>query len=240
MNSDKDFKNKLDAVLGKIAPTGRDQVEALIELVIKAGGTSINALFEMVVNKNRSLSLRLDICWLLPRLRLQPTKTSMLLKDILKFDPSEQIREEAALSLGFFTGQNIVEALLNSLKKDSSELVRMATIHSLGIISSKHSASILISVVQDMNEDAEIRAMAAESLAHVIDERVVEVLINALQEDSPLIRYSSAYALGQQLDTKALAALKALASSDITTTKWGSIASCALNSIEIITNKHPT
>ena len=169
---------------------------------------------------------------MLPRL-----KTAMA-ADVLKklmLDPSEQVRQEAALALGLVSQEDVSPVLLNAVNHDRSNSVRLAAIHALGIISSPDSANRLIEIVQDPQEDAEVRADAAEALAHIKAEPIVDMLIEALKDESPLVRYSAAYSLGQQGDARALPALRDLASRDRATTQWGSVMSCALEAIEEIT-----
>ena len=235
MKPNDDLNEKLDVLVRSIAFSGQAQTEELIASVVTAGGVSENALVEMLCDQSLDTSLRLNICWLLPRLKIEAVGDAL---KTLMSDPSEQIRAEAASGLGLISQDNVVEALLDSLEHDSSKAVRLATLHALGLISSPRSAIHLMRVLQNFGEDAEVRADAAEALAHIEDERVVDVLIKALQDNSPLVRYSAAYSLGQQGDTSALPALRDLASRDHAATPWGSVISCALNSIETITKQH--
>jgi HEAT repeat protein len=75
-------------------------------------------------------------------------------------------------------------------------------------------------------------------LSHVRDERVVPVLIETLDDTSPSVRYSAAYALGEQGDTRALETLRHLAAHDHATTAWGTVASQALRSIAAIADRN--
>jgi HEAT repeat protein len=235
MKPDSEFKEKLDALVRSIASPGRAQAEELVASVVNAGGVSESALVEMLRDQSLSTSLRLSICWLLPRLRVEAAGD--VLKSLMS-DPSEQMREEAALGLGLVSeDDDVVEVLLNALEYDSSKPVRLAALHALGIRSSPHSATRVMGILQNPEEDAEVRADAAEALAHIKDERIVDVLIESLQDNSPLVRYSAAYSLGQQGDMRALPALREIASRDRATTQWGSVASRALDSIEIISNR---
>src|SRR5690349_5126013 len=97
MKPDEEFKERLDALVSSIGTGGRAQTERLIASVIDAGGISEGALLEIVHNRSLGTRLRLDICWLLPRLRITSAENSL---KALMSDPSEQIREEAAIGLG--------------------------------------------------------------------------------------------------------------------------------------------
>lgn len=235
MKPDLKLQEQLDTLVRRLPAGGRAQVEELIASVINAGGISEDALVEILSNPNLDTSLRLDVCWLLPRLGIE--RAGNVLKTLLS-DPSEQIREGAAMGLGLVLKGDDVEVLLGSLGRDQSKSVRLAALHALGLLSSRQSAARIIAILQNLEEDAEVRADAAEALAHIKDERIVDALIGSLQDSSPLVRYSVAYALGQQGDTRALPALREVASRDRATTQWGSVQSCALDSIETITTNN--
>ena len=235
MKTSNDFQMKLDAVVGGVLPEGRDQTKALIESVLNAGGTSPSAFLRMARDPKLSVSLRADVFWLLPRLKLRSAKST--LEALLRSDPSERLREEAAMGLGLLLKGKEVGVLHDCLHHESSKAVRLAAIHSLGIVSSSLSAAPLISVLQDRNESPDMRADAAEALANVQAEGVVDELISHLVDTSPLVRYSAAYALGQQGDARALPALRKLAASDRDTTPWGAVSACALESIKFLSNQ---
>jgi hypothetical protein len=236
MISNSEFQIKLDTLVRSIAREGQAQVKTLIASIVNAGGTSEQALIEMALNRNLGPELRSNICWIVSRLQIPGA--GALLKTLIS-DPSEQVREEAAAGLGLVSqDDDVVEVLLGALQRDRSKSVRLAVLHALGILSSSKSAVGLIKVLQDPKEDADVRADSAEALAHIKDAPVVDALIASLKDSSALVRYSAAYALGQQGDSSALPELRDLASRDLGTTPWGSIASCASRSIETITSQN--
>lgn len=234
MTDDHEFRQKLNALPSSIAPGGRAQVRELIASVVNAGGVSVGALVNMVLDSARSLHLRLDICWLLPRLNI--AGAADVLKQLLS-DPSDEMRTEAAASLGLVLKDGDLGVLHDSLAHDPNRLVRAAALHSLGIISSPESADAIIGILEDETEDEELRAEAAEALAHVRIEGVVNVLMHALQDNSSAVRYSAAYALGEQGDKRALPVLREVALHDHATTEWGTVASRAAESIGILSGR---
>jgi HEAT repeat protein len=235
MRPDNEFRRKLDALVRGVAPDGRAQAEALIASAVDAGATSEEALIDMAHDQNLNPQLRSSICWMVPRLELATAEN--ILKSLIN-DRSEQVREEAAAGLGLISKGEAVEVLLNVLQQDSSKAVRLAALHALGVLSSPQSAANVMKVLQSPEEDAEVRADAAESLAHIKNPRIVDVLIDALQDSSSLVRFSAAYALGEQGDTRAIPRLRDVARRDHATTPWGSVSSRALESIETITNQN--
>lgn len=225
------LKEQLEELVRTIVPAGRAQVQELIASVVAAGGVSERALLEMLGDRALELRLRADIAWLLAGLRLESAPGALR---TLLTDPSPRLREEAARGLRLCSGDDVVDALLDALAGDASPPVRTAAVEALGVISSPRSSGRLIELLQDGGEAAELRADAAEALAHVRDERVIDALLGALDDASPLVRYAAAYALGQQRDARALPALRRLAAHDDAATPWGRVETCARESIEII------
>jgi len=220
---------RLDGVVRAIVPGGRDRARDLIASVIAAGGVSEGALLAMARDESLGVSLRADVCWLLPRLAVEEAADAL---QALLLDPAERIREEAAAGLGQVARDDQVDALLAVAERDSSPPVRLAALHALGMLGSPRSARRLVRLLRDPDQPAEVRADAAEALAHVPGEGITGALIEALAGESPAIRYAAAFALGEQGDVAALPPLRDVAERDAATTPWGSVASCARESIE--------
>jgi len=232
------------ALVRSIAIEGQGQVEALIQSVAEEGGTSTKALTEMVRDQTLGAALRSNVCWLIARTK-SPEASTVLLE--LLSDPSEQVREEAAVGIGLVVSSDVeevgaqddaVQRLLLAVDHDPSKPVRLASLHALGMIGSPTSATGLLEVLHNPGEDAEVRADAAEACAHLRDNRIVDALITVLADGSPIVRYSAAYALGEQGDVKAIPMLTELASRDDATTKWGSVASSAAQAIQSLASRH--
>jgi HEAT repeat protein len=235
MNPEVEIKSKLESLVRRTPAAGRPQVEALIASVINAGGTSESSLVELLHDPARDVQLRLSACWLVSRLKA--AGSGSVLKAMMS-DPEEQLREEAVVGLALVSqNDDTVEVIFNALQSEGSRSVRLAALHALGMLGSPRSAGGVIAILQNANEDPEVRASAAEALAHVRDDRIVDVLVGCLGDASPLVRYSAAYALGQQGDMKALSALTDTAARDRAVTPWGAVASCALDSLEQINQR---
>jgi HEAT repeat protein len=218
------------AVVARIVPAGRPHTEELVRRIVAAGGTSHDALLEMLTNPALELSLRSDIAWLLGRVRWPQAADAL---HAMTKATEASLREQAARALGMYDGDYVVDALLEAMR-DREAAVRSAAIEALGVISSPRSATALLERLRDEREDASVRADAAEALAHVEHEAAVDGLLDALAAESPLIRYSAAYALGEQGDARAIDALHQLEATDATTTPWGDVAECARDAIETI------
>lgn len=236
MTTDADLQAKLDAVTAGVAAQGRAQTAALIAAVVAAGGTSEAALLQMAADRSLAPHLRADVCWLLPRLELDGAQPVLV---ALVADPAEQVREEAATGLGLLQDDDSVDVLLAALD-DPARSVRLAALHALGMLGSPRATARLTALLGDAGEDDEVRADAAEALAHCPDDAIVDTLLGCLDDRSPQVRYSAAYALGEQGSERAVAKLEELAVHDHAETPWGDVASRAQAALEAIQGRDPS
>lgn len=235
MTPDAALQAKLDAVTAGVAVQGRAQTEAMIAAVVAAGGTSEAALVRMAGDRNLAPRLRADICWLLPRLELDGAQAVLA---ALVADPAEQVREEAASGLGLLQDDGSIDVLLAALD-DPARPVRLAALHALGMLGSPRATARLTALLGNAGEDDDVRADAAEALAHCPDDAIVDTLLGCLDDPSPRVRYSAAYALGEQGSERAVARLEELAAHDHAETPWGDVASRARAALEAIHGRDP-
>ncbi|MCP3064220.1 HEAT repeat domain-containing protein [Myxococcus sp. K38C18041901] len=229
MKPDRKLAKKLDAIVQGTLVDGRAQTESLVASVVSAGGTSEQALIKMLGDSSLDPELRADICWLIPRLELDAAQR---LLEPLMSESSDKLREEAAVGLGLVAHDSSIEVLLKAMEQDASRSVRRAALHALGIFSPPRAAAHVMKLLLDPREDEEMRAEAAEALAHFRHEGVVEVLIGQLRDASAMVRYSAAYSLGQQGDAKAIEPLREVSLRDHAATPWGSVSSSARSALE--------
>lgn len=235
MTPDAALQAKLAAVTARVVAQGRAQTEAMIATVVAAGGTSEAALLQMAGDRSLAPHLRADICWLLPRLEIDGTQAVLT---ALVADPAERVREEAATGLGLLQDDDAVDVLLAALDDPVKEM-RLAALHALGMIGSPRATARLTALLGDAGEDDEVRADAAEALAHCPDDAIVDTLLGCLDDPSPRVRYSAAYALGEQGSERAVAKLEELAAHDHADTPWGDVASRAQAALEAIQSRDP-
>lgn len=235
MTPDAALQTRLDAVIARVVAQGRAQTEALIAAVVAAGGTSEAALLGMAADRSLAPDLRASICWLLSRLDLDGAQAALA---ALITDPAEQVREEAATGLGLLQDDASVDVLLAALDDPVKE-VRLAALHALGMLSSPRATARLTALLGNAGEDDEVRADAAEALAHCPDDAIVDTLLGYLDDASPRVRYSAAYALGEQGSERAVAKLEELAAHDHAETPWGDVASRAQTALEAIRSRDP-
>jgi len=228
--------DRLRALVRGIASEGQAQTDEMIRRIVDSGGTSESALLGMARDRRLASTLRADVCWLIARLDI--ADGAVVLRELAS-DPDDSVREEAMLGLGLVAGDgdSNVPALIVAAQQDRAKPVRLAALHALGVISSSGSASALLEILANRNEDDEIRASAAESCAHVRDEQIVAALLSVLTDPSPLVRYSACYALGQQGDERAIEPLSNLAARDHAETPWGTVAASARAALDAIAER---
>jgi HEAT repeat protein len=236
MTSEGSFRARLRAVIDNIAAAGRPQTQALVDGLVQAGATSDEALLDLVRDDRVADELRANGCWLLGRLASRGG-TEVLVE--LLGDASVDVRAEAAGSLGLLgtADSPIADALVEAVVHDPATPVRAAAIHALGILGGASAAPTLLALVEDHHADPELRADAAEACAHMTDSRIVDALLDALDDPSPLVRYAAAYSLGQQGDAKAVARLEEVAARDEAVTPWGTVASSAAQALEALAQR---
>jgi HEAT repeat protein len=109
----------------------------------------------------------------------------------------------------------------------------MSAAYALGLLGGAKAISALREVLANHREDASVRGQAAESLCFANE--AVPDLIAALKDQSPDVRFWSAYSLGLLGSESALAELERLASSDEAEVPgWWSVAKEAAQAIELI------
>ena len=127
--------------------------------------------------------------------------------NLLKKDPSPEIRAEVAYCLGYIKGaEDEIDALIDSLD-DKHYLVRQNIAFALGKIGRRKSVKPLIDLLVN-DENYNVREMAAWSLGELKDKRAIDPLIKALNDSHKEVRKNAAYALGRLKDSKAVESLK--------------------------------
>ena len=213
-----EFGTRLLALARSVDRDGESETGALIDSLVAAGATSEESMIRMARDPRFSTGLRASICWVLAR--IESTNVGQVLLELLS-DPSEPVREEAAVGVGLVRADGAVEALLDAVAHDVSKSVRLAALRGLGIVNAAKSVPALLALIANLDEDPVVRADAAEACAHIHAEHVVDALLSALTDSSSMVRYSAAYALGEQHDPRAIPPLTHLAAHDDAATPWG-------------------
>jgi len=122
-------------------------------------------------------------------------------------DTNLEVRMVAARTLGAYKTDNSLNALLEVISDDSEDL-QSAIISSLVKYSDKEKAvdAIINSLKNGKTEF--VRSISAQSLASIKTDKVVTALIEALDDDSVLVKQKAANSLGEIGDKRAIPALK--------------------------------
>jgi HEAT repeat protein len=148
----------------------------------------------------------------------------------------------AAQALADTPGRRVRQGLERLLATHERPEVRAKAAWALGFHrQGPQAARSLLSTLGDLEEDADVRAHAAEALGHLADrlgehERdVLAALLHGLRDSSPEVRFWSAFALGNLGDEAAIPALELLAARDEESVPgWWSIRKEANDSIKQI------
>jgi HEAT repeat protein len=150
--------------------------------------------------------------------------------------------DAAAQTLADTPGRRIRQGLERLLASHERPNVRAKAAWALGFHpQGQQAAGSLLRALGDREEEADVRAHAAEALGHLADrlgERepdVLGALLHGLRDASPEVRFWSAFALGNLADEAAIPALELLATRDEESVPgWWSIRKEANDSIKQI------
>ena len=120
---------------------------------------------------------------------------------------------EAAKALSRLKSRSLVPKLIASLKSKSTEH-RAAAAYVLGMTREPRAVSHLEVILADTRESPSVRGHAAEALAYLKKRRSFHVLLSALDDPEPEVRWWAAFALGELGDKRALPELKRIGSTD--------------------------
>jgi HEAT repeat protein len=214
------FQDRLEAILQECSPEARQGVEQMIRLHLPAGSASFEKTLALCVDPHAEPKARSTACWILGRLK-DPTAVPTLVLALGDDDPA--VRTQAASSLAAIDDRSAVEPLLETFQQDSDPWVREMAINALWLIGDPAPLEPLIATLRNHGEPAGIRSACAEALgelacAEVLDEpgkqAAMGALIDALQEESPRVRFFAAFALGLLRDPAAIPALQHVAATD--------------------------
>jgi HEAT repeat protein len=122
-------------------------------------------------------------------------------------DRIQEIRMQAAKSLGQLGSEKAIEPLI-ALLKDEESYVRRKAAESLGQLGSEKAIEPLIALLKD--KESSVRMHAAKSLGKLGTEKAIEPLIALLKDKESSVRMHAAKSLGQLRSEKAIEPLIAL------------------------------
>jgi HEAT repeat protein len=109
-------------------------------------------------------------------LRNQPAAAAIA--RLLETDPDANVRQNAAIALGYIADRTTLPSLVKGLK-DSQEPIRFASINSLGIL--RDAAAVEPLTAELKNPDARMRSSSAYALGNIADAKALPALKDALE-----------------------------------------------------------
>ncbi len=230
MKSDVDTKMK--AAVGDLNTELQAQAKRYIQSLADAKIRSFDDLIAAVQDRGLGIELRITACWALGLLRHKRAVKGLL----AAFEDDDiSLTWEASKSLGLIGAKRSVRPLIATLFESQTVDRRAAAAYALGFVGDKRAVEPLLRVLLNRKEETKVRGYATEALAQLGDNLAIEPLIDCLSDESPEVRFWSAYALGQLGDVRALAALKEVKATDhVVLPGWGKISDEAADAIKQI------
>jgi HEAT repeat protein len=117
-------------------------------------------------------------------------------------DPEPSVRQEAALSLGVFTGKRVVLRLVALLDSESDPMVKAVVAEALGQMKSRRATHPLVEVLWDPSVD--VRLAASKALGQIADPGATLALAERLQDSSAAVRRTAAASMARIGDHRAI------------------------------------
>lgn len=116
----------------------------------------------------------------------------------LTSDRDEMVRQEAAWALWKLRDARAVPALMTSLLDDVSASVREKAARSLGLMGAHEAVAVMLDLLTlDRHVASRVRAGMISAFGHLADPTLFDVVVKALQDAEPLVRYEGVRALGR-------------------------------------------
>jgi HEAT repeat protein len=145
------------------------------------------------------------------------------------------VRVAACYALLDLGDNRATDCLGQVLSDDRDVEVRKAAAYALGWLRDHRGVQPLLQTLRNVQEDAEVRGMAAEQLGRLEDPLAVPELRHALLDERPEVRFWAAYALGSFASSEVIGDLEVLANSDTAAVPGqGSVRDEALEAIDSI------
>jgi len=237
MSTEMDFRNKLNFIIQRIPDHYRGELTTKIELMIAAGVSTYDDLLTGINNPSFSESVRTIASWLAARIGDPRAKDALLLA---ARDQSAEIRRYAVQALGELNIQSaqITQVLSDTVANDLDVEVRKIAAYALGNLGDSADSDViglLINILINQGEAPAVRGMAAEALSSIRAISAIPSLVEMLKDESPEVKFWSAFALGCIGDTNVVKPLTELAEAqDFVLPKWGSVREEAQKAIDVI------
>lgn len=216
--------------------TDQTGIGDVLRPLFEAGPRSVPELHEFL-DSAEPFELRSTAIWLLGEIGDRRSSPHALARLMARADPRERIA--AVSALGRLRGTAARRYLIEALN-DHDPQVRASTAHALGSFYDDEDAeSALISVIEDPGETSDVRGYAAEALGGSgRPETAIPVLVRALDDSDPSVRFWAVFGLSGLGDETVLPALRRIAASDSDVVEgYGTVAEEATDVIAAIEDR---
>jgi HEAT repeat protein len=231
------FEVKLEAIVELSNPLSRPKIKEDFARLLSLGANSIESLIAILKNRNLEDDIRLLTCWILGQLGDKRTVRALL--EVFS-EQNINLSLEAAKSLGMLKSKRAVPVLIEELRKGNNVDKRAASAYALGVLLDERAIDPLVSVLKNKNDSPKVRGAAVEALIWFGKKRkrVVDALINGLEDASVEVRFWSAFALGEMKVRRAANKLERLiAEDDEVLPGWWSVSKEASDALDRIRSK---
>jgi hypothetical protein len=136
----------------------------------------------------------------------QGPKAIGLLKEVLRFCPQKELKEQAVFALSLIKDDRAVTELISIAKSDPDPRLRKTAFFWLGQKASQESVQALKDAVDDPTEDVEVKEAAVFAVSQLPKDRAVPLLLSIARGNKSLkVRKQAIFWLGQTGETEALA-----------------------------------
>jgi HEAT repeat protein len=232
-----DFKAKLETIVELSNPVSRPKIKENLVRLLSLGAESLESLIAILKDQAIEDDIRLLVCWILGQ--LGDKKAGKPLLEIFRGE-NISLSLEAAKSLGMLKSKRAVPSLIEELIKGDNVDKRAASAYALGLLLDERAIDALLSVMNNKNDSPKVRGGTAEALIGFGKKRkrVVDALINGLEDPSVEVRFWSTFALGEMKVKRAISKLEKLAAEDDEVLPgWWSVGKEASNAIDRIKSR---
>lgn len=154
--------------------------EGAVSQLIELGEDAIPALLDLTHSPDAD-----SRWWALRTLAGSPLCRTEWLLPFLANDPAPEVRQCAALGLGYKSDESAIQPLVHALSDEDGMVANLA-VNALVKIG-KTSVPALVDVVKNESQSARINALRA--LAEIRDHRAIPVMMKVMNEESALLQY---------------------------------------------------
>jgi HEAT repeat protein len=200
------LRRRLRRVLDTLTPAKNPRIAKRLAPLASQDVSRLESLHTLVDSPDESTALA--AIWVIGHAG-DPKASVLALKHLLS-SPSIERRLAAVAAIGALRSPPATSALIQTLMTDEDADVRALAAHSLGINTHEDAETALLGVLKNAAELPDVRAHAAEALGYLHSREVVGQLLAALSDNSPDVRLSAAFALGEIADPQSLPRLREL------------------------------